>query len=57
MISGNFNIKNSSNSLFNIDNSGNVTIKGGLSLGGSMSFNSVTKFNIGDYSIAIGGVQ
>ena len=57
MLSGNFNIKNSSNSLFNVDNNGNVTIKGGLNLGGSMSFNSVTKFNIGDYFIAIGGVH
>lgn len=57
MISGNFNIKNSSNSLFNVDSNGNVTIKGGLSLGGTMTFTSVTKFNIGSYSIAIGGAH
>ena len=48
---------NAKQDLFKIDSNGNVTIKGGLNLGGTMTFTSVTKFNIGSYSIAIGGTH
>lgn len=43
--------------LFKIDSNGNVNIGGNLALNGNMRFNSPTSFNIGNYTIAIGGTS